>query len=43
MSVFLVVVLVLGYVVVWAIWHFFFKGRDVPPPDYPPPAEPPDR
>ena len=27
MSVFLVAVLVLGYVVLWAIWHFFFRGR----------------
>ena len=25
---FLVVVLVLGYVVIWAIWHFGFRGRD---------------
>jgi hypothetical protein len=22
-----VVVLVAGYVVLWAIWHFFFRGR----------------
>jgi hypothetical protein len=24
----LAVVLVAGYVALWAIWHFFFKGRD---------------
>ena len=23
-------VLVLGYVVLWAIWHFWFRGADVP-------------
>jgi SNF family Na+-dependent transporter len=28
LAVFLVVVLVLGYVVIWAIWHFGFRGRD---------------
>jgi hypothetical protein len=43
MSVMLVVVLVLGYVVIWAIWRFFFKGRTLPPPDYPPPPDPPGR
>jgi hypothetical protein len=26
MGVFLMFVLVLGYVVLWAIWHFFFRG-----------------
>ena len=26
-SILLVAVLVLGYVVLWAIWHFFFRGR----------------
>ena len=26
-GVFLVVVLVAGYVALWAIWHFFFRGR----------------
>jgi hypothetical protein len=26
-SVMLVVVLVLGYVALWAIWHFFFRGK----------------
>lgn len=25
--IFLAVVLVAGYVVLWAIWHFFFRGR----------------
>jgi hypothetical protein len=24
---FLLAALVLGYVVLWAIWHFFFRGR----------------
>jgi SAM-dependent methyltransferase len=28
LAVFLAVVLVLGYVVIWAIWHFGFRGRD---------------
>jgi hypothetical protein len=27
MGVFLLTVLVLGYVVLWAIWHFGFRGR----------------
>jgi hypothetical protein len=27
LAVLLVVVLVAGYVVLWAIWHFFFRGR----------------
>ena len=27
-GVFLVVVLVVGYVALWAIWHFGFRGRD---------------
>lgn len=27
-AVFLVVVLALGYLVLWAIWHFFFRGHD---------------
>jgi hypothetical protein len=27
-AVFLVVVLILGYVVIWAIWHFGFRNRD---------------
>jgi hypothetical protein len=27
-AVFLITVLALGYVVLWAIWHFFFRGRD---------------
>ena len=26
-AIFLAVVLVGGYVVLWAIWHFFFRGR----------------
>ena len=26
MAVFLMAVIVLGYVVIWAIWHFFFRG-----------------
>jgi hypothetical protein len=26
MAVFLTAVIVLGYVVIWAIWHFFFRG-----------------
>jgi len=32
MGVFLMVVLVLGYVVLWAIWHFVFRaaGKDEP-------------
>jgi hypothetical protein len=25
LAVFLVAVIVLGYVVIWAIWHFFFR------------------
>ena len=28
LAVFLVVVLILGYVVIWAIWHFGFRNRD---------------
>ena len=28
LAVFLVVVLVLGYVVIWAIWYFGFRDRD---------------
>jgi hypothetical protein len=28
LAVFLVVVLILGYVVIWAIWHFGFRDRD---------------
>ena len=28
MAVFLMAVIVLGYVVIWAIWHFFFRGAD---------------
>jgi hypothetical protein len=28
-GIFLVAVIVLGYVVLWAIWHFFFRGRDI--------------
>jgi hypothetical protein len=35
MSVFLVVVIALGYVVTWAIWHFGFRGRGDEPPDDP--------
>src|SRR5690349_17521582 len=27
-AVFLIAVIVLGYVVIWAIWHFGFRGRD---------------
>jgi hypothetical protein len=27
LSIILAVVLVAGYVVLWAIWHFFFRGR----------------
>jgi hypothetical protein len=32
MAVFLMAVIVLGYVVIWAIWHFFFReaGDHVP-------------
>jgi hypothetical protein len=26
MAVFLMAVIVLGYVAIWAIWHFFFRG-----------------
>ena len=26
MAVLLMAVIVLGYVVIWAIWHFFFRG-----------------
>lgn len=33
MTVFLVAVLVLGYVVLWALWHFVFRGRDQDQPD----------
>jgi uncharacterized membrane protein YciS (DUF1049 family) len=29
LSMLLVVILVLGYVVLWAIWHFFFRARDL--------------
>ena len=28
LGVFLAVVLVAGYVVLWAIWHYGFRGRD---------------
>jgi hypothetical protein len=28
LTVLLFVALVLGYVALWAIWHFFFRGRD---------------
>jgi hypothetical protein len=27
LAVLLAVVLIAGYVVLWAIWHFFFRGR----------------
>jgi hypothetical protein len=27
LAVLLVVVLIGGYAVLWAIWHFFFRGR----------------
>jgi hypothetical protein len=27
LAVLLVVVLIAGYVVLWAIWHFFFRGK----------------
>ena len=33
MTVFLVAVLILGYLVLWAIWHFVFRGRDPEHPD----------
>ena len=26
MGIFLIAVIVLGYVVIWAIWHFFFRA-----------------
>jgi hypothetical protein len=29
LSILLLVILVLGYVVLWAIWHFFFRARDL--------------
>jgi hypothetical protein len=28
LSILLLAILVLGYVVLWAIWHFFFRARD---------------
>jgi hypothetical protein len=28
LTVFLVAVLVAGYLALWAIWHFGFRGRD---------------
>ena len=28
MAVFLMAVIVLGYVVIWALWHFVFRTRD---------------
>ncbi len=28
-GVFLVAVIVLGYVVLWSVWHFVFRGRDI--------------
>ncbi len=34
-SVFLLVVIALGYVVTWAIWHFAFRGRGDEPSDPP--------
>ena len=40
MTVFLVAVLVLGYLVLWALWHFVFRGRDAGAPR-PPPLTPP--
>jgi hypothetical protein len=46
MAVFLMAVIVLGYVVIWAIWHFFFReaGEDVsgerPPAAPPSPHDP---
>jgi hypothetical protein len=27
MTGFLIAVIVLGYVALWALWHFFFRGR----------------
>ncbi len=27
-GIFLVAVIALGYVALWAVWHFFFRGRD---------------
>jgi hypothetical protein len=45
MAVFLMAVIVLGYVVIWAIWHFFFReAGDHAPGEGPPtvPQEPPD-
>jgi hypothetical protein len=27
MAIFLLVVMLLGYVGLWAIWHFFFRGK----------------
>jgi hypothetical protein len=38
MAVFLMAVLVLGYVVLWAIWHFFFRGAGKDEPDVRPPT-----
>jgi hypothetical protein len=29
LSILLLVILVLGYVVLWAIWHFVFRARDL--------------
>jgi hypothetical protein len=29
LSILLLVILALGYVVLWAIWHFFFRVRDL--------------
>jgi hypothetical protein len=29
LSILLLAILVLGYVVLWAIWHFFFRARDL--------------
>jgi hypothetical protein len=29
LSVLLLVILVLGYVVLWATWHVFFRARDL--------------
>jgi hypothetical protein len=45
MAVFLMAVIVLGYVVIWAIWHFFFReARDDASSERPAtaPLEPPD-
>jgi hypothetical protein len=27
LSILLFAVIVLGYVVLWAVWHFFFRGK----------------